>query len=90
MEGQIAEQAQIVQMSISSIITIASGIVVTLSGVIAILFRMLEKKNDYILVEKEKDTKIVIELTKSYMETTIGVKTALENNTKVIERLAGK
>jgi archaellum biogenesis protein FlaJ (TadC family) len=66
-------------MSISSIITIASGIVVTLAGTIALLFRMLEKKND-----------IIIDLTKSYMETTIGVKTALENNTKVIERLASK
>jgi hypothetical protein len=75
MEGQPIEISQLVQISVGSIITIASAIVVALSGTIAILFRMLESKNDKI-----------IKLTESYIETTIGVKTALENNTKVIEK----
>jgi hypothetical protein len=70
-------------MSIASIITIASSIVVALSGTIAILFRMIEKKND-----------VIIELTKSFISTSVGMKaslenntTSLENNTKVMERL---
>lgn len=70
------EHAQIVQMSIGSIITIASAIVGTLASALAVLFYKLEKKND-----------AIVELTKSFIETTIGVKTTLENNTKVIERL---
>lgn len=74
MEGSGLETAQIVQLSVSTVITIASSIILTLSGTIGLLFRMLEKKNDKI-----------IQLTESYIQTTLGVKQALENNTKVIE-----
>ncbi len=68
------EQAQVIQMSIGTIITIASSIVVALSGTIALLFKMIEKKND-----------AIIELTKSFITTTIGIQTSLENNTKSLE-----
>jgi len=68
------EQAQVIQMSIGTIITIASSIVVALSGTIALLFKMIEKKND-----------AIIELTKSFITTTLGVKASLENNTKSLE-----
>lgn len=70
----VAADPQVVQISIGSIIAIASSIVIALSGTIALLFRMLEKKND-----------AVIELTKSFMAATLGVKTSLENNTASIE-----
>lgn len=76
MEGQITEQAQIVQMSVASIITIASAIVGTLCTAIGVLFYILEKKNV-----------VIIDLTKSFVESNIGMKQALENNTKVIEKL---
>lgn len=74
MEGNGIETAQVVQLTMSTIITTASSIVLTLCGAIAILFRMIEKKNDKI-----------VQLTESSIQTTLGVKQALENNTKVIE-----
>lgn len=70
----VAADPQVVQMSIGSIIAIASSIVVALSGTIALLFRMLEKKND-----------AIVELTKSFMTATLGVKTSLDNNTESIK-----
>lgn len=76
MEGQIVEQAQIVTMNIATVITIASTIVMALAGAIALLFRILEKKNE-----------AIIQLTKSFVESTKDHAKAVENNTKVIERL---
>jgi hypothetical protein len=73
MEAQVTDP-QVIQMSIATIVTIASSIVVALSGTIAVLFRMLEKKND-----------VTIELTKSFISTTLGLKSSLENNTKSLE-----
>jgi hypothetical protein len=83
---EIVESSQ-VQISIGSILTITSGIVVTLAGCVAFLFKFhndrIVKKDE--VIDKKNDA--IIELTRSCMETTIGVKTALENNTKVIEKL---
>ena len=83
----IAEQAQIVTMSVGSIITIATSIVVVLTGAIGVLFKIF-------LAEKKKDTDAIIQLTRSYIESNAaikiaveGSKTAIDNNTKVIEKL---
>lgn len=74
-----ATEAQ-VTMAVSSIITIVTAIVITLSGCVAFLFKYFNDR-----ITKKDD--IIIDLTKSCIETNTGVKTALENNTKVIEKL---
>ncbi len=83
MEGDVAQ----IQMSVSSVITIASSIVVALVSCIVFLFKFhnerIAKKDE--VIDKKHDA--IIDLTKSCIETTTGVKTALENNTKVIEKL---
>lgn len=79
----VAQDPQMVQMSIGSIIAICISIVSALAATIALLFRMNEKKND-----------AMIDLTKSFIHTTSDFSTSLknntaslENNTKVMERL---
>lgn len=83
MEGDVTH----IQISVSSVLTIASSIVIALAGCIAFLFKFhnerIAKKDD--VIDKKNDA--IIDLTKSCIETTTGVKTALENNTKVIEKL---
>ena len=81
------EEVGQVQISISTVITVATGIVSALALSIAFLFKFyndrMTKKDE--IIDKKNDA--VIDLTRSCMETTMGVKTALENNTKVIESL---
>lgn len=85
MIAEIASNVQepYVWMTTNTVLGIAGAIVVALSGAIAILFRMFvsmtEKKND-----------AIIELTKSFIQTTVDLTKAVENNTKVIEKIEAK
>lgn len=58
----------------STLLGLAGGIIVSLAGVIAFLFHTLEKKNT-----------IIIDLGKAFVETTLGVKTTLDNTNKMFE-----
>lgn len=81
------EEVGQMQVSVSTVLTVVSGIVVSLAGCIGFLFKFhnerMAKKDE--VIDKKNDA--IIDLTRSCIETTSGVKTALENNTKVIERL---
>jgi hypothetical protein len=65
-----------ITMTVTELIGVIAGIVVPVCGAVVFLYKTGEKKN-----------KVIVDLTKSFVESTKDHAKAIENNTRVIENL---